>query len=54
MEKRNSPDETRDTLFEGRLSVIQSKAGYRFSIDALLLAHFAVVRKGNRVIDLGT
>jgi tRNA1Val (adenine37-N6)-methyltransferase len=54
MEKRDSTDETRDTLFEGKLSVIQSKAGYRFSIDALLLARFAVVRKGKRVIDLGT
>jgi tRNA1Val (adenine37-N6)-methyltransferase len=54
MEKRDSTDETRDTLFEGKLSVIQSKAGYRFSIDSLLLARFAVVRKGNRVIDLGT
>ena len=54
MEKQSSSDETRDTLFEGKLSVIQSKTGYRFSIDALLLAHFAVVRKGKRVIDLGT
>jgi tRNA1Val (adenine37-N6)-methyltransferase len=54
MEKQDSTDETRDTLFEGKLSVIQSRAGYRFSIDALLLARFAVVRKGNRVIDLGT
>lgn len=54
MEKQTSGGETRDTLFEGRLSIIQSKTGYRFSLDALLLAHFAAVRKGSRVVDLGT
>ena len=54
MEKSDSTDETRDALFEGKLSVIQSKSGYRFSLDALLLARFAVVRKGKRGIDLGT
>ena len=46
--------ETLDALFQGKLSVIQSKKGYRFSIDAPLLAHFADVRRGERVIDLGT
>lgn len=47
-------DETVDTLFQGKLSVIQRKTGYRFSLDALLLAHFVKVRRGERVIDLGT
>ena len=46
--------ETLDTLFRGRLSIIQSKKGYRFSIDALMLAHFATARGGERVVDLGT
>jgi tRNA1Val (adenine37-N6)-methyltransferase len=47
-------DETVDALFQGKLSVIQRKTGYRFSLDALLLAHFVKVRRGERVIDLGT
>ncbi len=46
--------ETLDTLFEGRLKIIQKKGGYRFSIDVLLLAHFAKVRPWEKVIDLGT
>ncbi len=47
-------EETLDTLFDGRLKVLQSKWGYRFSIDALLLAHFARPQGRERVIDLGT
>lgn len=57
MEKRKSAPalgETIDALLQGRLSIIQSKSGYRFSLDALLLADFASVRKGARVIDLGS
>ncbi len=46
--------ETLDTLFGGQLQIIQEKAGYRFSIDALLVAHFALIRPRERVIDLGT
>ncbi|MBI5969450.1 MAG: tRNA1(Val) (adenine(37)-N6)-methyltransferase [Deltaproteobacteria bacterium] len=47
-------EETLDTLFEGRLKILQRKDGYRFSIDALLLAHFAEPRSADRIIDLGT
>jgi len=47
-------EETLDTLFGGRLKIIQRRGGYRFSIDALLLAHFAEPRAGDRIIDLGT
>ncbi len=50
----NKAAETLDTLYEGRLKILQNKKGYRFSIDALLLAHFARPRPGERVIDLGT
>lgn len=46
--------ETVDTLFGGRLAIIQSKAGYRFSLDAILLAHFVEVCEGDRIADLGT
>ncbi len=51
---RPSIDETLDTFFDGKLQVIQKKKGYRFSIDAVLLSQFVKIRKGERVIDLGT
>ena len=47
-------DETLDALFGGALKLHQKKRGYRFSLDSLLLADFATIRPGNRVIDLGT
>jgi tRNA1Val (adenine37-N6)-methyltransferase len=50
----NDLGETLDALFEGRLKVLQKKCGYRFSIDALLLARFAEPRPMDRMIDLGT
>src|SRR5262245_41162193 len=50
----HSKEETVDTLFQGRLAIIQSKRGYRFSLDAVLLARFVKIRGGERIIDLGT
>jgi tRNA1Val (adenine37-N6)-methyltransferase len=47
-------DETLDTLFEGKLKLFQGQSGYRFSLDALLLAHFMTCRNGEKIIDLGT
>lgn len=47
-------DETLDELFGGRLKILQKKSGYRFSIDAVLLADFVRVKRAERVIDLGT
>jgi tRNA1(Val) A37 N6-methylase TrmN6 len=49
-----SCDETLDALFDGRLALYQSRAGYRFSLDALLLAHFVTVKGAARIVDLGT
>ncbi|WP_161629965.1 tRNA1(Val) (adenine(37)-N6)-methyltransferase [Desulfogranum mediterraneum] len=44
---------TADTLFEGRLLCRQHLRGYRFSIDAVLLAGFARIRPPvERVLDL--
>lgn len=43
-----------DLFLDGRLRLIQSKDGYRFSIDAVLVSQFATVRDGDVVIDLGT
>jgi tRNA1Val (adenine37-N6)-methyltransferase len=47
-------DETMDALFGGDLQLYQKKQGYRFSVDSILLADFATIRSGNKVIDLGT
>lgn len=47
-------DESRDDLILGGLHVIQSRSGYRFSIDAVLLAHFPKLCSSMQIIDLGT
>ena len=46
--------ETVDEILGGRLRIIQKKRGYRFSLDALLLAHFTTLREGDDLIDMGT
>lgn len=43
-----------DFILEGRLGIIQRKGGYRFSIDALLLANFVHLQDGDMLIDMGT
>jgi len=50
----HTKSETFDTLFDGKIRVIQEKNGYRFSVDAILLAGFVWLRRGEGVIDLGT
>lgn len=47
-------EETVDRILEGKLKCIQKQRGYRFSIDALLLAHFIRLKEGDHVLDLGT
>jgi tRNA1Val (adenine37-N6)-methyltransferase len=47
------PGETVDTFLNGRLRIIQSQKGYRFSVDALLLADFAILEDEDIVVDLG-
>jgi len=47
-------DTTLDTFLGGTLQVRQSRTGYRFSVDALLLSQFAKIKKYEKVIDLGT
>ncbi|MCB2182124.1 MAG: methyltransferase [Desulfobulbaceae bacterium] len=42
-----------DTLFDGRLACVQHSEGYRFSIDAVLLAHFIHPRQKDVILDLG-
>ena len=45
---------TTDSLFQGRLKVIQRKKGYRFSVDAAILAHHIRLRPTDIAVDLGT
>jgi tRNA1(Val) A37 N6-methylase TrmN6 len=44
---------TTDTFFNGRIRLIQERAGYRYSIDAVILAHYAGRFPCKRVLDLG-
>ncbi|MCI5211027.1 MAG: methyltransferase domain-containing protein, partial [Candidatus Electrothrix sp. ATG2] len=44
---------TDDTLFNGRLVCHQHRDGYRFSLDAVLLAHFCQPASQDKVLDLG-
>jgi len=44
----------RNSLFDGDLVCNQHRDGYRFSVDAVLLAHFVKVKGHDRILDLGT
>jgi tRNA1Val (adenine37-N6)-methyltransferase len=46
-------NETVETLFGGRLKVLQKKKGYRYTIDSVLLAHFVELREGEHVLEIG-
>ncbi|MHB9093750.1 MAG: tRNA1(Val) (adenine(37)-N6)-methyltransferase [Eubacteriales bacterium] len=48
------PGERLDDLVRGGLKIIQAPAAFCFSMDAVLLANFASVKKGDKVVDLGT
>ncbi|MCD6584159.1 MAG: tRNA1(Val) (adenine(37)-N6)-methyltransferase [Desulfobacteraceae bacterium] len=45
---------TKDSLFGGRLKIKQSRSGYRFSMDAVVIAKYADIKIDDRVIDMGT
>lgn len=47
-------DETLDDLIIGKLKIIQAREGYRFSLDAVLLANFPSLQRVRNIIDLGT
>ncbi|MFP4475465.1 MAG: tRNA1(Val) (adenine(37)-N6)-methyltransferase [Desulfatibacillaceae bacterium] len=53
MEVPDQPEVTEDGILGGRIKVFQEKRGYRFSIDAVLLAFFVSARQNDRVLDLG-
>ncbi len=45
---------TRDTLYDGELICFQHRDGYRFSVDAVLLAHFCRINGAFSVLDIGS
>jgi len=45
---------TTDSLFNGSIRVKQHQSGYRFSLDAVLLAQHAMPNPDDTVLDLGT
>lgn len=47
------PGERLDDLLINGLKIIQHPAEFCFSLDAVLLAHFASVRPGAAAVDLG-
>jgi tRNA1Val (adenine37-N6)-methyltransferase len=51
--KNTESSETCDAILGGRVRVIQPRGGYRFSVDAILLACFVSTRGRDRVLDLG-
>jgi len=49
----NAGGYTLDTLEEGKLRILQPERGYRFSVDALLLADFVRPAVGERILEIG-
>ncbi len=47
-------DETLDAFYHGRIRVLQKKKGYRFSVDAPLLADFIQTRSQDELLEFGT
>src|SRR5271163_4963130 len=45
--------ETRDTILDGSITLIQPRHGYRFSVEAILLGRFARASSRDRVLELG-
>lgn len=54
MELLPGRDETLDPFLDGRIKVLQKRQGYRFSVDAVLLAEFIRIQKNEKAMDLGT
>ncbi|MEN6312336.1 MAG: methyltransferase [Acidobacteriota bacterium] len=46
--------ETHDAFYHGRIRISQKKRGYRFAVDAPLLADFIRTRKTDDILDVGT
>jgi tRNA1Val (adenine37-N6)-methyltransferase len=46
--------ETLEDLLDGSLRILQKRKGYRFSLDALLLAHFIRLKGNEPAVEFGT
>ena len=46
--------ETSDTFYRGRVKILQSRRGYRFAVDAPLLADFIRTRESDEGLEIGT
>ncbi|MCX5875976.1 MAG: methyltransferase [Deltaproteobacteria bacterium] len=42
-----------ENLFDGKLRCLQPRQGYRFSVDAVFLAHFLTPEPDAKILDLG-
>ena len=51
--KMTGNDETQDTFYHGRISILQKKKGFRFSLDAPLLADFIQTKQSDELLELG-
>src|SRR5258708_2061361 len=49
----SSQSETRDSILDGSITLIQPRHGYRFSVEAILLGRFARASTRDRVLELG-
>jgi tRNA1Val (adenine37-N6)-methyltransferase len=49
----SNENETRDTILDGSITLIQPKHGYRFSVEAILLGRFVRPSTRERVLELG-
>ena len=54
MDVKINVDESIDDLQLEGLRLIQKQQGFRFGVDAVLLSHFANIKKKHRVVDLCT
>jgi tRNA1Val (adenine37-N6)-methyltransferase len=49
-----NPDETLDEFYRGKVRLYQPRKGYRFALDAPLLADFIETRPEDEICELGT
>lgn len=53
IDRLKNSDETLDTFYHGRILVLQKKRGYRFAVDAPLLADFIQPCPSDELLELG-
>jgi len=51
--KLKAEDESLDSFYKGRILVLQKKKGYRFAVDAPLLADFIRTKAADELLELG-